>query len=394
MPPLETEDLAGVDILAAVGPIHGHGSPPEGDRLTVKDLEEFAANAAELAGEIRAPLKIGHSAGQRLARASGLADDEHPALGWVENVRVQGDKLVADLRAVPRKLAALIRAGAFRTRSVEFRPAYTSQKTGRQYGRVLTGLALLGAQAPAVKTLDDIVALYGDHEPDDTDLRSYNWTPAGAATVDVRLAVIGPDDVVVSVDELARRKSRGGADTGDDMPELKLTEEAARALAERLGLEGDIDETKLLDAAEARQKELADANTAAEAAEKAKAEAEKAAAETVKLSETDVAKLRADADAGRQAAEKLRLKERDDVIVGAIRAGRLAPAKKAEYEKHYDEAPDLTARLLADLPVDETLLRAYGADNDGLSPEDQKKQADREYAGVASMLGIPQETLA
>ncbi len=391
MAKLETEDLPGVEILAAVGPIHGHGSPPEGNQLTVAHLEEFAANAAELAGEIRPPLKIGHSQAQALARASGLADDEQPALGWVENVRVQGDKLVADLRAVPKKLAGLVRSGAFRTRSVEFRTGYQSQATGKRYGRVLTGLALLGAKAPAVKTLDDIVALYGDHEPDDQELRSYDWTPAGVPAIDVRLAVIGPDDVVISLDELARRESGGRADTRGDMTDLNLNEEAVKTLAERLGLEGEIDEAKLLAAAEARQKELADAKAAAEKPQSDDGKKNQSDDGTVRLSDSDLKQLQEKAAAGERAERRLQELERDQTIDQAVREGRVEPAQRERFQRLYDTAPDETVKLLAELPVNELFLSQYGDDSDGVSPEDRQKERDRVFAEHAALVGIRKE---
>lgn len=96
---LETEDILGVEILAAGGPIHGHGSPPEGDHLTVDDLQAFADAARELGPEWSAPLKIGHSPAQRLARASGLlTDDERLQSIW--RLATLGLLLVAALAGI------------------------------------------------------------------------------------------------------------------------------------------------------------------------------------------------------------------------------------------------------------------------------------------------------
>jgi hypothetical protein len=88
--------------------------------------------------------------------------DEQPAAGWLENLRVSGDQLLADLKAVPKKLADLIQTGAFRTRSVELAPVTSQTRDGKEYDAVITGLALLGAKAPAVRTLDDILAFYSE----------------------------------------------------------------------------------------------------------------------------------------------------------------------------------------------------------------------------------------
>src|SRR5512133_3020873 len=150
---LETVDLPAVPLLAAGGPYYGTGSPPSGDYFDDRTLAEIAAANNALAQEIRAPLKVGHTAGQRLLKNSGLYVDEMPAAGWLHNFRVDGGKLVADLKNVPKKLAELVKAGAFRTRSVELNTV-RSQVTGKVYD-VVTGLALLGAKAPAIRTLDD-----------------------------------------------------------------------------------------------------------------------------------------------------------------------------------------------------------------------------------------------
>ncbi|MGC9974730.1 MAG: hypothetical protein ABSC36_05000 [Gaiellaceae bacterium] len=155
---LETVDLTGVEILSTGGPIHGKGSPPEGDFFTAADLRKMAEAARELAGEITPPAKIGHSREQRLA---GVTDGELPATGWLSNIRTSQDgaRLLADVKRVPKKLGELIRAGAYRARSVELSKV-TSQKTGKSYEWVVTGLAWLGARLPAVRTLDDVVTLY------------------------------------------------------------------------------------------------------------------------------------------------------------------------------------------------------------------------------------------
>jgi hypothetical protein len=147
---LATDDLFGVEILATGGPIHGRGSPPDGDRYSRADLEGMVAAARELEGEFNPPAKIGHGSDQ-------------PAVGWLENLRlnVEGTKLLADVRRVPRKLAQLIRAGAYRSRSVEL-SRVTSQRSGKRYPLVVSGLAWLGANLPAVRTLDDAIRLYDD----------------------------------------------------------------------------------------------------------------------------------------------------------------------------------------------------------------------------------------
>lgn len=150
MSALETRDIPGVEILEASIRIRGRGSPPEGDLYTQADLEAIAAASRELAGELRPPVKLGHG---RLLEAG-----EAPAVGWVENLRVRGDKLVADLRRVPATVAKLMSAGGYRHRSVEL--SKVTSRTGKRYPLVVSGLALLGATRPAVATLTDVARLY------------------------------------------------------------------------------------------------------------------------------------------------------------------------------------------------------------------------------------------
>lgn len=151
MSALETVDLEGVEILAAGGPVHGRGSAPGGDTWTAEQLRELAKANQDLAGELRPPAKLGH----------GASSD--PAVGWLENIRINedGSRLLADVKSVPKKLSELIKSGAYRTRSVEL-SRVTSQRTGRKYDLAVSGLALLGASLPAVRTLSDVVKLYAD----------------------------------------------------------------------------------------------------------------------------------------------------------------------------------------------------------------------------------------
>lgn len=166
---LETVTLERVPILSEGGPYYGTGSPPEGDYYTKDDLEEIAAANRALAQEVKASNKLGHSKEQRLLANSGLSVDEQPAAGWLPGntfVVDQADdgkwKLYADIAKVPAKLAKLFEAGAFRTRSVELSRVTSQEQDGKVYETVVTGLAWLGAKAPAVRTLDDIYALYAD----------------------------------------------------------------------------------------------------------------------------------------------------------------------------------------------------------------------------------------
>lgn len=180
MAELETVDVADVEILSAGGPVHGIGSPPEGDFWSKEDLAAIAAANRELAGEVQAPNKIGHSAAQALLLNSGIVaptPGEMPAVGWLDGSTFRVEerdgvaKLLADVREVPKKFADLIETKAYRTRSVELSRVESQEQTDdngkpKVYDWVVTGLAWLGAKLPAVRTLDDVVALYEGEDLD------------------------------------------------------------------------------------------------------------------------------------------------------------------------------------------------------------------------------------
>lgn len=196
---LPTIDLVGVEILAAGGPYFGQGSPKEGDHFDVPFLKKLAANAKALAAEVRPPNKVGHSKKQTLLKNSGLTvDDEQPAAGWLTNFRVKDGKLLADIKGVPAKLGRLIKAGAFRTRSVELRTIVA--QSGASKGKKLTvvsGLAWLGAVAPAVRTLDDIVKLYSADDLTAADLLASDEPLDAEDTVEVRTIDLADAGAVV-----------------------------------------------------------------------------------------------------------------------------------------------------------------------------------------------------
>lgn len=144
---LKTRDIPDVEILS-VGTWHGTGCPPKGCEFTTDDLDKFAASYRP---DFLAPVKLGHTENQKL-----LQDDGLPAAGWLKNIRRVGEKLMADLSQVPEKIADLIAAGAYKNRSIEL------------HADQVTGLALLGADLPAVENLSDIMSWYSrEFQPDE-----------------------------------------------------------------------------------------------------------------------------------------------------------------------------------------------------------------------------------
>lgn len=130
-----------------------------GMKFTTEDLEEIAKNTEILLskGRHKPPLKLGHSETQIL---KGQADGD-PAMGWIENVKVKANKLVADFINVPNVLVSAFREGLYRQVSVEMRHIDHT-------GWILSAVAILGADLPAVKTLQDIEAFLSERIKPDT----------------------------------------------------------------------------------------------------------------------------------------------------------------------------------------------------------------------------------
>jgi len=142
----ETQNVDGVEVFQ----IGTHKGIP----WTHEDLEEIAANFSLLRDQIKPPVKLGHNEEQELVK-----NDGHPAAGWVVKLTKVGDKLVANIADVPRKIAQIIKNRGYKRVSSEI---YTNLKdsTGKEHGKVFKGLALLGGDIPHLKNLDDIVAQY------------------------------------------------------------------------------------------------------------------------------------------------------------------------------------------------------------------------------------------
>lgn len=128
-----------------------------GDKFTEADLDEMVANFDKVG--FRPPVKLGHT---------NNPDDR--AFGFVDKIRRQGDKLLADLSDVPEKVVDLIREKAYDAVSSEI--FFNLKRNGETFRRALAGVALLGAQVPAVsglKPLSDALPF----STDDVDTRMY-----------------------------------------------------------------------------------------------------------------------------------------------------------------------------------------------------------------------------
>lgn len=123
-----------------------------GMSFDVPELDEIASNFALLEQEMRVPLKLGHNGKSKDQLAgSGI---EQPALGFVENVRRVGGKLIADFRDVPSVVKNAIAKRLYSGLSIELLGGVRYK--GKDLRYVLDAVALLGATQPAVSGLKDL----------------------------------------------------------------------------------------------------------------------------------------------------------------------------------------------------------------------------------------------
>lgn len=124
-----------------------------GIKITKDDLHELANNFSRLPN-LQVPLKFGHNKEQKIT-------DGMPALGWVTKVWVAKgkdgkDKLFGQFSSIPDLVFSAIEKGLYKNVSIEM--YMDVEYKGEKLGKVLTAVALLGADLPAVNTLADLQA--------------------------------------------------------------------------------------------------------------------------------------------------------------------------------------------------------------------------------------------
>lgn len=156
------ESLDNVDIFA-VGKWNK-------DKYSAIDLQEMIQNFNALKDVVKPPAKIGHSEDQTLLKKEGL-----PAAGWVDKLKLVGDKVVASFKDVPKVIKDLIDKKAYKRVSAEIYPTYKNPVDGKIYKNVLRAVAFLGSDIPAVETLSDISALYSSKDTDGVEYKIYSF---------------------------------------------------------------------------------------------------------------------------------------------------------------------------------------------------------------------------
>lgn len=127
-----------------------------------KDLEKIVENFGKLSKTHSPPMVVlGHGENQKLLGETGL-----PSAGWVTKLWTKGKKLYADFKDVPKQVVNVIKKGAYKFPSVEIYRNFVHDN--QSFGPVLRRVALLGADIPRIKSLNDVVARYEELEHQDS----------------------------------------------------------------------------------------------------------------------------------------------------------------------------------------------------------------------------------
>lgn len=366
--------IKGVELVKVGDWLSGLGKV----RITPEDITG-AVSAQHDPNVDAAPIKIGHTGALNLG-------DSLPAAGWVTNLRASadGNTLIGDLANIPYKLASII-PNAYRRRSVEM------QRGVAKHGTALTGLALLGAQAPAVKGLKDILDIYAAENPDvDT------TAPVDTVTVIVEDGQIslGSDTTPIPP---ATTEAGDGARVQPTTGQTKTEEGAPVAfidkLREKAGLPEGATEDEILAALAKAPETTDDKGETTETTEPAATvETEKVAASAGESAQTITLSAGVWTETQSQLRELLtekRDRQKAQTFDLALSAGKITPAEREAWEKDYDENPNLVARQLDRMPS-KIALSEIGSSVAPTADHTAALDAEFEAYMAASGLNLPE----
>lgn len=329
-------------------------------KFTPAMLADAAARAS--AADFRAPVKLGHT---------DPRNDGEPAFGWLANVRVEGEGddavLLGDITGMPQWLADTS-PSAYPDRSIEGNVITASDGST---GLEITGLALLGVTPPGIGTL-----------------KSWRDLPAALAASSSELPLTAFAAAYTAIKDAPQTPAEPPADpsTPPKKEADTMSDTIIKGLRERLGVKPDVelDEAGLLAALDESLAEKADPPAATPPAELTPEAIAAAAAKDGKvLVSADVLEeLKISAKAGAEARAVQLRDERDGAIAAAIRAGKIAPARKDHWTTKWDADPegakaDLDSIEAGLLPV---AASGYGGDADQAAAVITEAEAD-ELAG-------------
>lgn len=130
-----------------------HGSKGGKTSVTSADLSTIVETFKETYPAIKPVLRIGDHEDKN--------GSPKPAVGWVSDLKVKGDRLLARFTDVPRVVREAIGRKLFRNVSAGLWREY--EVDGKPHEWVLNHVAILGAELPAVNGLADLDAYFTDN---------------------------------------------------------------------------------------------------------------------------------------------------------------------------------------------------------------------------------------
>jgi len=144
--------------------------------ITDKTIDDIVASFTALKEFIDVPLKFGHNKKQQMT-------DGLPAIGWIDSVwKNEAGKLMAKFTNLPKIVSEAFSKKLYRNVSIE--ALFDVKHKGEKYGTVLTAVALLGADMPAVNTLSDLQTYMSAGDELQFDSRSEFSTMSGSINED------------------------------------------------------------------------------------------------------------------------------------------------------------------------------------------------------------------
>lgn len=116
-----------------------------GKTYTVENLQEMANNfkALKEANLLEPPMKVDHSESAR------------DQIGWIENLYVEGDSLLADVLFTEEDAMEKVKRGTWKKVSAEIYSNYKEEANGKNYGMVFRALSIVSI--PQLKSIKGIV---------------------------------------------------------------------------------------------------------------------------------------------------------------------------------------------------------------------------------------------
>lgn len=198
-----------------------------GDQYDATDLEEIVSNFEKVGYQV--PLKLGHS-----------DNSGEPAYGWVNSVRLDGDRILADFRDVPDEVFQAIKDTRYDAVSSEV--FWDLERNDQTFRRALKAVALLGAETPGVAGLKPLrESLRGFSEADLAKVHTSTFTKENEMSKVIEHSADEADTAelkalseaqAAKIAELEAKVAKNEGDSGAEVKKLTEEVKALRAEAE------------------------------------------------------------------------------------------------------------------------------------------------------------------